>query len=142
MAASVYPNIRLDTALTGALPTSTWAIAYQSRRDINYALSSSERGLDGDLMVHRIVDGSGNVMQYIDRDYQFSLTRAEYESLMALVGKVCYFMPHIRDESAPLSYRTTVLVKQSGDERPWDPMMEYFSARLYLEAAENGTVDS
>ena len=142
MAASTYETVRLDTVLTGQLPTSTWKVSFAGRRDINFALMTSETSLSGDVMVHRVVDGGGAVFQFIDRSYKLLLTQAEYLAFTQLIGKVCYFMPHIRDEAAPLGYRETVLVERLSEELPLNPPMEYFTTVVYLRNAGNSEVDS
>lgn len=132
MVATVHDTIRMDTALTGQLPTSEWKVEFTSMEEHNYVPIFTERALDGTLQVYRLMDGL-NPVQYLDHPYKLVLTLAQYESLKLLQGRTCYFMGHYRDEAVPATYRTEVLFKAMQEEKPLNPMMEYFVVDVYLE---------
>ena len=142
MAASVYGNIRLDTALTGSLPTSTYKVNFEAFKDLRYAGVTTERGLDGQLQLHRTTDGSGDILLFHDAQYGLILTQAEYLALYPELGKVMYFMPHLRDEAAPLDYRYVVTFERMVEIGIYDPAMEYFKATVYLKDSDGLTVDT
>jgi len=60
--------------------------------------------------------------------------RAELEQLKEDLGRVLYFMPHLRDEADPLSYRSVKLLKSISAQNI-DPMMDWFRAAIDLEDA-------
>jgi len=139
VAASVQETIRLDTALTGQLPTQTWKVEFSGLHDMNWAAAAGERSLTGQLHVHRTLSGA-SVMQFRDYEYTLILTDTEYRALILLVGKVCYFMPHYRDEADPTSWREVVLFQAMSGENLLDPMMNYFTATIQLTDADGCSV--
>jgi hypothetical protein len=131
--------MRLDTALTGQLPTQTWSVKFDGLHDVNYAAAVGERSLTGQLHVHRTLS-AGTVIQFRDYEYTLILTLAEYQALIALVGKVCYFMPHYRDDADVATYREVVLFQTMSEEKLLDPCMTYFTATIHLVDADGCTV--
>jgi len=139
MAASVSATIRLDTALTGQLPTQTWKVDFEGLHDTNWAAVIGERSLTGQLHVHRVLS-AGSVVQFRNYEYTLICTDTEYRNLIQLVGKVCYFMPHWRDEGDPTTYREIVLLEAMSGDKLLDPMMNYFTATVLLVDADGCTV--
>lgn len=141
MAAEVHGTIRLDTALSGDLPTSEWDVDYAALKDQDYAAAISERSLTGQLHVHRTLS-AGSVMQFRDYSPRLILTRAELTALRLLVGKICYYMPHNRDEGgAAPNYRVVVFFQDMTEEKPLDPALTYYTAEIHLVDADGCTVD-
>ena len=61
MANTVHETIRLDTALTGQLPTAEYAVSLEGLAQVNYLPIVTRRSLTGSLHVHRTVGGPGGV---------------------------------------------------------------------------------
>lgn len=143
MAASVHDNIRLDTALAGILPTLTWEVNVEGYRDQNYVPIVTRRSLTGKLHIHRVMDSGTPTIPYLLKDYNYELilTRDEYITLHALVGKILYFMPHYRDE-ADVAYRSVVVMVSVSEAMPYDPMLTYWRIAVHLQSADSATVDA
>lgn len=141
MAASVYENIRLDASLTDNLPTSTYKAV--EIRDENVAHTTVDYSITGTPHVHRSSDTSGDIVQHRHHHYKLLLTQAEYLVLRELIGKVLYFMPHIRDESNYAVYRETVVLEMLEEEIPLIiPTLSYFTTSITLRDATGWTVDA
>jgi hypothetical protein len=140
MAATVQGTIRLDSDLTGQLPTNTYRVLASGLDRKPKVALSTERSLNGTLHVHRIMDGSVP-LQHDDRIYTLLLGQSEVSQLLADLGKTMYFMPHIRDEAVPLTYRKVVVFKAILELRNLedDPMLTYFRCTIELEEYEGGT---
>jgi len=143
VAASLYDNIRLDTALAGILPVQTWEVNAEGYRDQNYVPIVTRRSITGQLHVHRTMDPDAPTAPYqlTDRNYELILTRAEYEAVRLLVGKILYFMPHVRDE-ADVAYRSVVVLVSVSEAMPFDPMLTYWRCAVHLQSADNNVVDT
>lgn len=143
MVASVHDNIRLDTALTGILPTLTWEVNAEGYRDQNYVPIVTRRALTGKLHIHRVMDSGTPINPYLLKDfnYELILTRAEYIALQALIGKILYFMPHYRDE-ADTDYRSVVVLVSVSEAMPYDPYLTYYRIAIHLQDADGATVDT
>ena len=140
MAASVHDTIRLSyNPLVGGMPDAEYHVAAEGLMDNNYAAVVAERSLTGLLHVHRATSG-GLLMQFRDYLYIMILTHAEYRTLRGLVGHICYFMPHYRDEAAPANYLYTVLVHPLAEEVPLDPMLTWWRTTLKMTDAASNTV--
>jgi hypothetical protein len=140
MVATMHDTMRMDTALTGILPTLEWRVTHEAYGDSRYAAVISERSLTGQLMVHRTING-GSVEQFDDHSYQLIMTRAEYLLLLPYVGKIVYFMPHYRDE-ADVSYREVVLFEALSPAHILDPEGTYWIALARFIDATGLTVDT
>lgn len=141
MALEMHDDILLDTDVDGSgLPVNGYDIHYGDQADVPYAAVSSERSLTGDLQVHRTTS-AGSVMTFLDRDYQVVATRAEMELLKADLGKICYFMPHYRDDADTATYRVVVLFERMTPAIPFDPMNDYWHSTVHLTDASALTVD-
>jgi len=140
MALDVKDTIRLDTALSGQLPTDEYEVWIAGLADINYVPIVTRRTITGYLVVHRTMD-SGDPLLLKDYHYQLVLTRAEYYQLVANIGKIMYFMPHYRDEADALTYRKVVVLQSISEAKPYDPMLDYWSATINVIDAAGNTVD-
>ena len=141
MAATVHDTIRLDSALTGILPTAEYYVRQDGWRDQNTAQITVDYSVTGQAHVHRARDGGGTIVQHRDHIYVMLLTRAQYLTLRGLVGKILYFMPHLRDE-ADVAYREVVVLNEMQDEILLEPnQMTYFLTTIILKAAAGCTVD-
>lgn len=134
MALVLHDRIRLDVELTSDLPVNQYRVIYPSLEESPTPAMVTERSLTGLLQVHRIMDGT--VPRKFDNQ-RFEVLfkgRAEVQQLVADLGRVVYFMPHLRDEADPLTYRSVKLLK-SVSVQNIDPMMEWFRAAVELEDA-------
>lgn len=138
MAASAHTTIRLDTDLTGILPTNTYGVVYDGLEQIYQPAITIERSLTGKAHVHRVLD-SGTPVVFDGHQYRLLLTLAEKEQLAADIGKVCYFMPHYRDE-ADVDYRVVVTFRAMRDVKNIDPMLRWWYATIELEQTDGVTV--
>lgn len=141
MANSVHDSIRLDTALTGQLPTTEYSVALEGLSDMNYAPVVTRRGLTGFLHVHRTTSG-GDPLALRDYHYELILTQAEYLTIREEIGKIMYFMPHIRDEADPTATRKVVVLETMSESRPFDPQLGYWHVIINLKDATGNTVDT
>lgn len=134
MAATMYANIRLDVDLTGDLPTNTYEVILEGYEDVFTPVVVTERGLTGQLQVHRLMDGNDPLVHESHR-YTLILSRAEKDQVKADMGKVCYFMPHYRDEADVATYRKTVLLMPVTPTAMFDPMQDWWHWAVQLEDA-------
>ena len=142
MANTVHKTIRLDTALTGQLPTAEYAVSLEGLAQVNYLPIVTRRSLTGYLHVHRTVGGPGGVpINLRDFHYELLLTRSEYDSLRAIVGLIAYFMPHYRDEADPTATRQVVVIRSMSDASALDPNLTWWRVTVNLQDAEGNTVD-
>lgn len=139
MAATVQETIRLDADLTGILPTNTYrAIQAEGFEPVYEPAVYTERGWTGRLIVHRTLSG-GAPLVFDNYRYRLYLTAAEKDQLAADLGKVVYFMPHLRDD-ADASYRHVVLFKSMFDVELLDPArLTLYLASIELEDASDLT---
>ena len=141
MALQVHDTIRLDTTLSSNMPVAEYKVDFSGWSDINRAAVVTERALDGQLHVHRTTTAGGDVFRTRDYRYQLILTHAEYLTLRAKLGEIMYFMPHYRNESAPLSYRFVVTFEQMLEDGMREPTMLYFKSTIHLTDSDGLTVD-
>jgi len=141
MAPTVHDTILLSMTLDGGgLPNAGYHVHAEGLSDNDYGAIVAERGLTGLLHVHRATSG-GLVMQFRDYIYTLVLTLAEYQAVTGLVGHICYFMPHYRDDAVPASYRRIVLVHPLADQRPMDTaQLQWWSLSVKLTDAASNTV--
>jgi len=140
MAVATYGNIRLDTGLTGNLPTSTWKVSVGGLQQRLEPAIYIERSLTGNMQIHRVQE-SGAPMVFDGMRYAVFLTETEKNSLATYLGKTVYFMPHVRDEDAGWAdYRSIMLFKSMAEVEPYDPMLEWWKAVIELESADGRTV--
>lgn len=138
MAASLYNNIRLDTDLTGDLPTNTYPVLVDSEY-IHEPLIAVQRSLTGRLHVHRIMDGSSPQEVPMYR-YNMILTRAQKDQLVADLGKNVYFMPNYRDEADTSTYRSVMVFRGMTGIKPVGPCEDYFRLTIHLEESTGNSV--
>jgi hypothetical protein len=139
MAATVHETIRLDTDLTGDLPTNQYDVRQGGLEEIYEPATLTERGLTGDLHVHRVMSG-GAPLVFDNYQYTLLLTRAQKDALALDLGKNVYLMPHVRDEGDALNYRSIMHFKSMAEVKEINPMLDYFTATIMLEEATGGSV--
>jgi hypothetical protein len=139
MAATVHSTIRLDADLDGnGLPINEYGVIVQTLEEMPTPALISERSLTGLLQVHRIMEGT-TPLQFDNQRHELLIqTRAKLEVLKADLGRLVYFMPHLRDEAVAATYRSVKLLK-SVAPRHIDPMLEWFAAAIELEDATSNT---
>jgi hypothetical protein len=134
MAATVHDTIRLDVELTGDLPVNEYRVTYPSLEEMPTPALVTERSLTGFLQVHRVMTGTAP-LQFDNQRFEILIqTRAILEQLKSDLGRVVYFMPHLRDEADPLPYRSVKLLKSMSAQNI-DPMLDWFRAAIELEDA-------
>ena len=140
MAASTYATIRLDTDLTGDLPTNEYTVLVENYQELHVPAVESERSSTGKLHTHRVLDGSDPLV-FHDHHMRLYLTKSELTTLVGDLGKTCYYMPHYRDEGAGYaSYRSIVLFEKLERIEPIDPFLNYLTADIYLRDDSEGSV--
>lgn len=138
MATSVHDTVRLDADLTGILPTNQYRVRTDGLDDQYGPIIMTERSLTGRLLVHRLMDGTDPEV-YQSWQYELILTRAEKDQILLDLGRVLYFMPHVRDE-ATTNERFTVVFKGATDVQNFDPMLDYWKMTIELEEATGNSV--
>ncbi len=141
MATSTYANIRLDTTLTGNLPTNTYKVLWEGDLRLYEPAIHTERSLTGKLHIHKLLDG-GDLKVFDGRRYKVLLTgQSEVSQLAADLGKTVYFMPNYREEGAGYAdYRSIMLFKSMKDVTAVDPSETYFSCSIELEESTGNSV--
>jgi len=130
----MYSTIRLDVELTDGLPINEYKVIYGSLNEEPTPALITERSLTGFLQVHRVIQ-SGNPLWFDNQRMELLIQgRAELQQLNADLGRVLYFMPHLRDEAAPEDY-LSVKVLKSIQQQNIDPMAGWFKAAIELEDA-------
>lgn len=138
MAATIHDTIRLDVELTDNLPDNEYKVTYPSLEEMPTPALVTERSLTGLLQVHRVMQGSVPLQFDNQRFVILIHGRDEFDQLKGDLGRVVYFMPHLRDEADPLPYRSVKLLKSISNQNI-DPMMDWFSAAIELEDASSNT---
>ncbi len=139
MAATVHDNILLDTNLTGIIPTNAYDVSAEGLEDIYAAAVVTERGITGQLHVHRLMDGVDPDV-FKDYSYVLILTRAQLADLVGDVGRTLYFMPNYRDDTDVATYRFIVFFESMTSIRNIDPFLQYYQATIYLKDNRDGSV--
>lgn len=139
MAATVHDTIRLDTDLTGQLPTNEYGVLHEGLEHLREPLMQTERSLTGHMHIHRVLDGSDPMVVQGER-LKLLLEPTEFDTLIADLGKVVYYMPHRRDESDPTTYRRVMLFRQIESIENVDPNITWYRATIILEDATGNSV--
>ena len=134
MAASIQDHIHLDTSTP---PTTEYYVKWPEGWDYTPQLEVIyERGLTGKLLVHRLVDDSGDPIQFDEDILTLTITLAEMITLRALAGKAMYYVPNLHDDASLSSYIETCYF----DIRPGmaliDPMGSYWSIQIQIHDNE------
>lgn len=139
MAESIYSTIRLDADLTTGLPDNEYKVIMGALEEMPVAAAMTERSVTGLLQVHRIMEGSDPLV-FDNGRYELLLQgRSELDQLLADLGRNVYFMPHIRDEASPTSYRSVKFFKGVSGVTNIDPMLGWFRAAIELEDSTSNT---
>jgi len=140
MALYTHNTIRLDTALSGDLPTAEYRVIQDGMEKIYEPAMVKERSLTGKMHIHRVTT-VGVPLVFDNYQYTLWLLDEELDVLKTLLAKVVYFMPHYRDEvTDPTDYRVVMLVSGITDVKPLDPGLDYYLATITLEVATGNQV--
>lgn len=141
MAPTVHDTIRLDVDITGILPDNEYGVLADGLEHVYEPAMSIERSLTGKMHIHKVLD-SGDPLVFENESLVLLLRRTdsadELAQLVDDLGKVCYFMPHYRDET-DVAYRRVVLFSGIQGVEPLDPMTEWFRIAITLESADGNT---
>jgi len=138
MPATVHATIRLDVELTDELPVNEYKVIIGTLEEMPAPALVSERSLTGLLQVHRVMEGTVPLQFDNQRHELLIQTRAALEQLKGDLGRIVYFMPHLRDEADPVTYRSVKLLKSISAQNI-DPMLEWFRAAIELEDATSNS---
>jgi hypothetical protein len=139
MAATVHATIRLDVDLTNGLPVNEYKVIMGTLQEEPTPALVSERSLTGLLQVHRVMQGTEPLWFDNQRHELLLQGRSELNQLLNDLGRVVYFMPHLRDEADPESYTSVKLLKSVTGVKNLDPMLEWLTAAIELEDATSNT---
>lgn len=140
MAPQLYATVRLDTDLDGSgLPINEYKAIFEGAEDTHDPAVTYDRSLTGHMHVHRLESGS-ETKKFEGYRYTIWVTgQSERAQLLADLGRVVYFMPNYRDESAAASYRQVMLFESASSDNRVDPMETYFRLTIMLTEATGNT---
>jgi len=135
MAATLQTHLHLG-ADSGGSANPEYTVQFQSkhyhRREI---FASAARALSGRLKTH-VLTSAGNPVVFHNFDPILLLTRAEFDTVMALLGDEIYITPVYHDSGDHVA--TTVKVQfMNAEVQTTDPMQQYYVVVVNLVDAEN-----
>jgi hypothetical protein len=136
MAEEVHDTIMLSNTLATGLPDTEYKVSHGGLQEMPEPALYTERSLTGKLIIHRLEE-SGSTMVFNGYRYTLFLTRAEKDQVITDLGRVMYFLPHVRDEVSPTL--ETVILKSVSDVEPYDPMLDWWQATIELWEATGNT---
>ncbi|HID61360.1 MAG TPA: hypothetical protein EYP49_01235 [Anaerolineae bacterium] len=114
-------------------------MAHESWDSTPLVAVTTERSLTGKLHIHRLVDASGNPIQFCADRMTLLCTLAEMQTVKALAGKTIYYVSNYHDDANLASYTITgVLVIQPGGITNIDPAGDWW--RVNIEIVDDDAV--
>ena len=132
MAVQIHDHCHLDTDNP---PTDTYNVQHGTWDHTPHVGVVVERSVTGVAHVHRLVDGSGDPVQFQNERFTLlGLTLAEMITIRALIGKTVYFVSNYHDDDAIAGYVVTgVLIVEPGGIQNADPSATVWNIQCRIE---------
>lgn len=130
MAATWNDHIHLGTDTP---PTAEYPVAMEGFSPGTQVPMSMDRGFDGTLHMHRLLDAAGDPVQIKVHRLTLILTNTQKLVVEALQGKAVYYIPHWHDAANHAAYDYAAYFRiLPGGMTPIDPMATYWEVSIEI----------